>query len=89
MSFINLTPTDVPENTFEVEDNVRFDPSELDYECKEIEKITEAVVKMLKKIIDISNSNLIKNAEGLLSTRSVDEEVEWICKDKKRLPENR
>ena len=52
-------------------------------------KFTKAVVKMLKKIIDISNSNLIKNADGLLSTRSVDEEVEWIGKDKKRLPENR
>ena len=89
MSSINLTPIEVPENTFEVEGNVRFDPSELDYECKENEKITKAVVKMLKKIIDISNSNLIKNADGLVSTRSVDEEVEWIGKDKKRLPENR
>ena len=39
MSSINLTPIDVPENTFEVEDNARFDPSELDYECKEKEKI--------------------------------------------------
>ena len=46
--------------------NVQFDPSKLDYEWKEKEKITKAVVKMLKKIIDISNSNLIKNADGLL-----------------------
>ena len=88
MGSINLTPIDIPENTFEVEDNVQFDPSKLDYECKEKEKITKAVVKMLKKIIDISNSNLIKNADGLLSTRSVDEEVEWVGKDKRRLPEN-
>ena len=75
MGSINLTPIDIPENTFEVEDNVQFDPSKLDYECKVKEKITKAVVKMLEKIIDISNSNLIKNVNGLLSTESVDEEV--------------
>ena len=42
---------------------------------------------MLKKIIDISNANLIKNADGLLSKLSVNEEVEWVSKDKKRLPD--
>ena len=47
MGSINLTPIDIPENTFEVEDNVQFDPSKLDYECKEKEKITKAGVKML------------------------------------------
>ena len=88
MGSVNLTSIDIPENTFEVEDNVQFHPSKLDYECLEKEKITKAVVKMLKKTIDISNSNLIKNADGLLSTRSADQEVEWAGKDKKTLPEN-
>ena len=63
-----MIPIDIPENTLEVKDNVQFDPSKLDYECLEKVKITKAVVKILKKIIDISNSNLIKNADGLLST---------------------
>ena len=44
---------------------------------------------MLKKIIAISNSNLVKNADALLSARNVDGEVDWFRKDKKRLPENR
>ena len=83
MGSINLTPIDIPENTFEVEDNVQFDPSKLYYECKKKEKITKGVVKILKKIIVISNSNLIKNADSLFSTRNVDEEVEWIGMDKK------
>ena len=83
MGSINLTPIDIPGNTFEVEDNVQFDPSKLDYECKKKEKITKAVVKMLKKIIVISNRNLIKNADSLFSTRNVDEDVEWIGMDKK------
>ena len=49
MGFVNLTPIDIPENTFEVEDNVQFDPSNFDCDCKEKEKIAKAMVKMLKK----------------------------------------
>ena len=89
MGSVNLSPIDNPEKTFEVEDNIQFGSSKLNYECPEQEKITKAVVKILKKVINISNSNLIKNADGLLSTQSVDEEVEWVGKDKKRLPDNR
>ena len=44
--FINLLSIDIPEKTFEVEDNVQFDPLKLDYNCPEKEKITKAVVKM-------------------------------------------
>ena len=82
MGPINLLPIDIPEKTFEVEDNVQFDPSKLDYECPEKEKITGAVVKMLKKITDISNANLVKNTDGLLSKLNVNEEVEWVGKAK-------
>ena len=32
---INLSPIDVPENTFETENNVAFDPSKLDINCQE------------------------------------------------------
>ena len=85
----NLLPIGIPEKTFEVDDNVQFDPSKLDYDCPEKEKTSKAVVKMLKKITEISNSDLIKNADGLLSKRNVDEDVEWISDDKKRLPEGR
>ena len=72
MGSINLLPIDVTD----VEDNIQFDPSKLDYECPEKEKITRAAVKMLKKIIDISNANLVKNADGLLSKLNFNEEVE-------------
>ena len=89
MESINLLPIDIPEKTFEVEDNVQFDPSKLDYEYPEKEKITRAVVKILKKIIDISNANLVKNADGLLSKLNVNEEVECVGKDKKCLPDGR
>ena len=63
---VNLSSIDIPENTFETENNVAFDPSKLDINCPEKEVITQVVVRIPKKITDLSNSNLIKNADGLL-----------------------
>lgn len=37
----------------------------------------------------MSNVNLVKNADSLVSKKNVDIEVEWVGKDKKRLPNNR
>ena len=51
--------------------------------------MTEAVLKMLKKIVDISNSSIVKNADGLLSKRPPEMEMEWIGKSKIRLPNNK
>ena len=56
--------------------------------CDEKELMTEAVLKMLKKIVDISNSSVVKNADGLLSKRPTEMEMEWIGKSKIRLPNN-
>ena len=49
MGSVNLSPIDNPEKTFEVEDNIQFGSSKLNYECPEQEKITKAVVKIHKK----------------------------------------
>ena len=65
----NLCPINIPEKSFETKENVSFDPSKLDFNCQEKDIMTEAVVKMLKKIIDMSNANLIENANGLLSKK--------------------
>ena len=89
MGSVNLLPIDIAEDNFEIEGNVSFDPSKLDYENPDKEKILEAVVKMLKRIIELSNANLKKNADGLLAKLPVDENIEWVGKDKKQLPDNR
>lgn len=39
MGSVNLMPIDIVEDSFEVEGNVSFDPSELDYENPQKEKI--------------------------------------------------
>lgn len=51
--------------------------------------MTEAVVKMLRKIADISNPFPVKNADGLLSKKPAEMEVEWIDKSETRLPSNK
>ena len=69
MGSLNILPIDIPEHTFEIEEGVQFDPSKLDYDCPGKEKIAKAVVKM----IDFSNANLVKNVDGVLAKRNVDQ----------------
>ena len=89
MGSVNLLPIDISEDSFEVEGSIQFDPSKLDYENPEKEKMSEAVVKMLRKVKELSNTNLVKNADRILAKMSVDDNIEWVGKEKKRLPDNR
>ena len=85
--FVNLLPVDISEESFEVEGRVKFDPSKLDYDNPDREKMREAVLKMFKKVIELSNSNIVKNADRLVAKKSVEQDFEWIGADKKRLPD--
>ena len=51
--------------------------------------MSRAVVKMLKKISDLFNATLIKNANGLFFKKMNNSEVEWVGKTKQRLPQNK
>ena len=75
MNSANLTPIAIPCKAFEVEDNIALDPSELDISCEERKWITNAIIKMLKKIANISNSSIAKNSDGLLSKGPAEVEV--------------
>ena len=46
----------------------------------------ECVVNVLKRIAIVSNVNLVENADGLLSRREKDIEVDWVEKTKTRVP---
>ena len=80
---------DISEDSFEVDGGIQFDPSKLDYESPDKEKMSEAVVKMLREVTELSNANLMKNTDGLLPKMSVDDDIEWVGKEKKRVPDNR
>ena len=89
MGSVNLSLIDVPENTFETENNVALDPSKLDMNCPEKEVMTQAVVRILQKIAGFPNSNLIQNADGLLSRKSTNVDVERFRQLKQRLSPNK
>ena len=83
MNSVNLMPIDIDSSEFGKD----FDPSTLDFENSDREKNRESVLKVLKKIVDLSNSNLHKNADGLLATKShTNEDILWV--GGKRVPED-
>lgn len=89
MEFVNLIPIDILGHSFEVEGGVAFDPSKLDYGNPNKEKMRQAVLKVLKKVVDLSNANMIRNADGLImSKKSIDQDVEWVGETGKPVPEN-
>lgn len=88
MESVNLIPIDILGHSFEVESGIAFDPSKLDYDNPNKEKMRQAVLKVLKEVVDLSNANMIKNADGLMSKKSVDQDVEWVGETGKRVPEN-
>ena len=63
MNPVSLNPIDIEPAEF----GDHFDPSFLDFANKNKEKSRESVLKVLKKMVDISNANLKHNADGLLA----------------------
>ena len=88
MGSVNLFPIDISEDTFEVEGGIELDPYKLDYENPEKDAIKDLILKVLKKMVDLSNSNLVKNVDGLLATKPVDQDVQWVGDNGKCVPEN-
>ena len=84
---VNLLSVDISKESFEVEGRVKFDPSKLDCDNPESEKMRDAFLKMFKKVIELSNGNIVKNADRLVAKKSVEQDFEWIGADKKRLPD--
>ena len=74
---IDLEPSDFGEN---------FDPSKLDHvNCEESEKTGECVLKVLRKVVDLSNQNLVRNTNCLLAKRPHNKQDDlWFWKKKER-----
>ena len=66
----------------------QFNPSKLHLVGSDKALMPAAVVKCLRHINDISNSNVVRNADDLLSRREVEVPVDWIGKSKKRVTPN-
>lgn len=68
---VNLFPVDISECSFEVEGNV-------DFNCHEREKMRDTVLKQLRKVVDFSNDNLIKNTDSLMAVKPTNKKVELV-----------
>ena len=60
-----------------------FVPSDLGLGGEKRKTARDIVVNFLKRAAEISNANLIRNANYVLFTMDVEPSVEWLGKDKK------
>ena len=65
--------------------NSPFVPSDLDTAVAKRKITREIVVNFLNNAVEVSNANLIRNANHLLSGMEVEPNIEWVGKDKERL----
>ena len=86
MGSVNLVSIDIQEDNFEIEERT-FDLSKLDFDNPEKHKMRVAVLRVFRKVEDLSNFNLVKNADRLLATRPINKNIEWVG-ESGRVPEN-
>ena len=81
---VKLWPVDIDPSEF----GENFDPSKIDFENVDREKIKKSVLKVLRKAAALSNQNLIRNAECLLAKRSHNyQDILWVSKKRKHTVE--
>ena len=64
---VSISPTDVSQQQLNMWAGTSFDPSKLDLYGPDEKLITNVVEECLRHINDVSNSNTVCNADGLLS----------------------
>ena len=71
---VNLIPIDINQNECEAEGR-NFDPSKLDLDNPDTQKTRESVLRVWQKVVDLSNSNLQKKADGLLASKPHNKDI--------------
>ena len=88
MNSVNLIPFDINQKEFEV-DGGDFDPLRLDFDNRDRQKTRESILRVLKKVVDLSNSNFQKNADDMLATKPYNKNILWVGDSEKCVPENK
>ena len=83
MNNISISPIDVSQGQPNNSAGVEFNPSKLDLFGSDKALMSATVVKCLRHINDISNSNVVRNADGLLCRKEVEVPVDWIGESEK------
>ena len=82
---VSISPIDITQSQLNDWARTKFDPSKLNLFGLEINTMTDAVVKCLKHMNDVSNSNIIRNADDFLSRKEVEVPVDCIGEIKKHI----
>ena len=82
---VSKSSVDITQSQLNDWTRTKFDLSKLDLFGLEKNTMTDAVVKCLKHM-NVSNSKIARNADGLLSTKQVEVPVDWIGENKKHVP---
>ena len=82
MNNVSIFPIEITQSQLNNWVGTKFDPFKLDLFTLEKNSMTDAVVKRLKHTNDISNSNIVRDGNGLLSKKEVEVPVDWIGEKK-------
>ena len=68
---VKLSPIDVEEDSFISDSKIIFDPSKLDINNPQEKMFSEAIIQKMKLVAEISNSNIVRNAQCFLLTKKI------------------
>ena len=80
---VSISPFDVTQKQLDIWAGSTFMSKKLEMSDLETSKIKQAVIKALEHIAGVSNTILVRNADGLLCRKSSASEVKWV--DVKRM----
>ena len=86
---VSISPFDVTKKQLDIwtGSGQEFIPSKLDMSDLETSKMKQTVVKALEHIAGVSNTNIVRNVDGLLCRKSSSSEVGWVDGVKRVIPE--
>lgn len=83
---VSISPVDIKREEFDKWASQEFDPLQLDLYGNHKKVMMNCLVEALKHICRICYSNIVRNADDLLSRRDEDMPVNWIGESKTRVP---
>ena len=82
---VSISPNDITQKQFNDWAGCEFNPAKLDLFGADKTIMSAAVTQCVRHINDISNSNLVRNADTFLSQKEIEVPVGWIRDSKKRV----
>ena len=82
---VSISPNDITQEQFNDWPGCEFNTAKLDLFGADKTIMSSAVIQCLRHISDISNSNLVRNADAFLSQKEVEVPIDWTGHSKKHV----